>query len=131
MFSFFKRKASAESTPTIAPMSPWELSEEDQLLEEIGEYTYAKLEKVGVDLEHRKFIWKKGKALSIDQVAQRLHTAKPHMPVDDIEDSVTSWLEEAYLPDDITDGDEEERILMQVQGWLEAHEVTRQISESD
>ena len=131
MFSFFKRKASAESTPTIAPMSPWELSEEDQLLEEIGEYTYAKLEKVRVDLEHRKFIWKKGKALSIDQVAQRLHTAKPHMPVDDIEDSVTSWLEEAYLPDDITDGDEEERILMQVQGWLEAHEVTRQISESD
>ncbi len=84
-----------------------------------------------MDLEHRKFIWKKGKALSIDQVAQRLHTAKPHMPVDDIEDSVTSWLEEAYLPDDITDGDEEERILMQVQGWLEAHEVTRQISESD
>ncbi len=51
------------------------------------------------------------------------------MPIQYIEDSVMSWLEEAYMPDDITDGDEEEEAQMKIEAWLEAHEEARQASE--
>jgi len=129
MFNFFKRKAHTQPATEVAPLGPWELSEKDKLLEEIGAYTYDKLETLRVDLKARKFIWKNGDALSIDQLAQRLQKAKPNMPVDDIEDSVTDWLGEAYLPDDITDGDEEERVILEVQAWVEAHQQSRQISD--
>ena len=81
MFSFFKRKAHAESNATVPSISMWELSEEQQLLDQIGDYMYAKLEAMKVDLKRRKFKGKDGKALSIGQVAQRLHKAKPHMPI--------------------------------------------------
>ncbi len=131
MFSFFKRKARTEPTPTVSPASMWELSEEDELLDQIGVYTYDKLETLKVDLKRRKFIGKDGKALNIDQIAQRLHKAKPHMPVEDIEDSVMSWLVEAYEPEGITDGDMEEEAQLQVEAWLEVHEETRQPSEID
>lgn len=78
MFKFFKRKAHTE--PTASPASVWELSEEDELLDQIGVYTYDKLDTLKVDLERRKFIWKDGKALTIDQVAQRLHKANRTCP---------------------------------------------------
>ncbi len=130
MFSFFKRKANTESAPPASSMGMWELSEDEQLLDQIGEYTYAKLEAMKVDLERRKFKSKDGKALSIGQVAQRLHKTKPHMPIQYIEDSVMSWLEEAYMPEDITDGDEEEEAQMKIEAWLEAHEEARQDTET-
>ncbi len=129
MFSFFKRKTRIEPTPTVSSVGMWELSEEDALLDQIGVYTYDKLDTLKVDLKRRKFIWKDGKALSIDQVARRLHKAKSHMPVEDIEDSVMSWLVEAYEPEGITDGDMEEEAQLKIEAWLEAHEETRQTSE--
>lgn len=130
MFSFFKRKAHADSTSASTPMCPWELTEDEQLLDQIGEYTYAKLEKMKVDLKLEKFKAKDGKALSIGQVAQQLHQAKPHMPLHHIEDSVMSWLEEAYEPEGITDGDMEEAVQLKIEAWLEAYEETRQTSEA-
>jgi len=129
MFSFFKRKAHTEFTPTDSSMSMWVLSEDERQLDQIGEYVYAKLNRMKVDLKHRQFKGKDGKALSIDQVAQRLHKAKPHMPAHHIEDSVMGWLEEAYEPEGITDGDMEEEAQMKIDAWLEAHEQTRQASE--
>lgn len=50
------------------------------------------------------------------------------MPVEDIEDSVMSWLVEAYEPAGITDGDMEEEAQLKIEAWLEAHEETRQAS---
>jgi hypothetical protein len=129
MFSFFKRKSPTESTPVASSMSPWELSEDEQLLDQIGEYTYAKLKRMKVNLNRRKFKDKEGRALSIGQVAQRLHKAKPHMPLHHIEDSVMSWLEEAYEPEGITDGDMEEEAQLKIEAWLEAHDQARQTSE--
>lgn len=129
MFGFFTRKAHADTTPASTPMNPWELSEDEQLLDQIGEYTYAKLEKMKVDLKHETFKAKDGNALSISQVAQRLHQAKPHMPLHHIEDSVMSWLEEAYEPEGIIDGDMEEAAQLKIEAWLEAHEEARQLSE--
>ena len=132
MFGFFKRKAHTDSTPVAMEMSPWQMSEEEEeeeeLIDQIGEYTYAKLERMKVDLKGHKFKAKDGKALSIDQVARRLHRAKPHIPLLHIEDSVMSWLEEAYEPEGITDGDMEEEAQMKIETWLEAHEEARQIS---
>lgn len=51
------------------------------------------------------------------------------MPVEDIEDSVTSWLVEAYEPEGIIDGDMEEEAQLKIEAWLEAHEEIRQASE--
>lgn len=130
MFNFFKRKPSAESTQTTPPLGMWQLSEDEQLLEEIGEYTYDRLERMKVDLKRRKFRDKDGKKYDIGQIAQRLHAAKPNMPTEDIEVSVMSWLEEAYEPEGITDGDQEEQAQLQIEAWLESHEEARQESET-
>lgn len=129
MFGFFKRKTHTESTDTDVPSSPWELSDDEELLDQIGEYTYARLDAQKVNLQRRKFIWKDGKALDIGQVAQRLHKAKPRMPVHHIEDAVMSWLEEAYEPEGIIDGDMEEAAQLKIEAWLEAHEESRVTSE--
>ena len=39
-----------------------------------------------------------------------------------------SWLEVAYMPEDITDGDEEEDVQIKIEAWLDAHEQARQTS---
>lgn len=130
MFSFFKRKAT-DAVSAASSISPWELSEDEQWLDQIGEYTYSKLEGLKVNLKQRKFIWRGGRALDIGQVAKRLHKSRPDMPVDLIEDSVMSWLEEAYEPEGITDGDMEEQAQLDIEAWLEAHDDARQVSEID
>ncbi len=117
MFSFFKRKERQTQTPRLGP---WELSQDEQLLDQIGEYTYDTLDALKVNLKRRKIIWKDGKALNIDEVAQRLHETQPRMPVSDIEGSVISWLEEAYDPPGITDGDMEEEVQLEIEAWLQA-----------
>lgn len=130
MFSFFKREAT-DAVSAASSISPWELSEDEQWLDQIGEYTYSKLEGLKVNLKQRKFIWRGGRALDIGQVAKRLHKSRPDMPVDLIEDSVMSWLEEAYEPEGITDGDMEEQAQLDIEAWLEAHDDARQVSEID
>lgn len=130
MFSFFKREAT-DAVSAASSISPWELSEDEQWLDQIGEYTYSKLEGLKVNLKQRKFIWRGGRALDIGQVAKRLHKSRPDMPVDLIEDSVMSWLEEAYEPEGITDGDMEEQAQLEIEAWLEAHDDARQVSEID
>ncbi len=37
--------------------------------------------------------------------------------------------EKGKLPDNVTDADEEERIIQEVQAWVDAHEQSRKISD--
>lgn len=130
MFSFFNKKTHTPPSTQFALPGPWVLSENDQLLEEIGEYTSNKLETMCADFEASKSICKNGDALSISQLSKRLHETKLNMPVENTEDSITDWLIEAYSPEDIADGDEEERIFLEVEAWVEAHRQPYQISKT-
>jgi hypothetical protein len=129
MFGFFKRKAQADSTVTSEALGPWGLSEDEALLEQVSEYTYVQLDRLKVDLGNQKFKTKDGEALGIGELAQRLRSGKPDMPLQHIEDSIMSWLEEAFEPEGILDGDMEEAAEMAVAAWLEAYEEDRSKSE--
>ncbi len=120
MFGFFKRKLTP-SANDMTSSDPWTLSEDEQLEDDVGVYTYDALERIKVDVKRRKFIWKGGKKLSIEQVAERLHKAKPDMPLEYIEDAVIGWLEEASMPGDLDDGDAEHEHQERIEAWIEAH----------
>lgn len=127
MFGFLKRLLlKTDSTPST--VDPWSLSEDEQLIDDVGVYTYDALEHVKLDIKRHKFIWKGGKKLSIDQVAERLHQAKPDMPLELIENDVMEWLGEASMPEDLADGDEEERWQNQIEAWVDAHTEKRKSS---
>jgi len=127
MFGFLKRLLlQTDSTPST--VDPWALSEDEQLIDDVGVYTYDALEHVKVDIKRRKFIWNGGKKLSIDEVAVRLHQAKPDMPLELIENDVMEWLGEASMPEDLADGDEEERWQNQIEAWVDSHAEKRESS---
>lgn len=124
MFGFLKRLMTHADTRS-STMDPWALSEDEQLIDHVGVYTYDELEHVKVDIKRRKFIFKGGKKLSINQVAERLHQANTDMPLELIEDAVMEWLTEASMPDDLADGDAEDQWIHHTEAWVEAHSKKR------
>lgn len=127
MFGFLKRLMTHADSRS-STMDPWVLSEDEQLIDDVGVYTYDKMEHVKVDVKRRKFIFKGGKKLSINQVAERLHQANTDMPLELIEDAVMEWLTEASMPDDLADGDAEDQWIHQTEAWVEAHTEKRDTS---
>ncbi len=124
MFGLLKRLMARADSKALT-IDPWVLSEEEQLIDDVGVYTYDALERVKVDVKRHKFVWKGGKKLSINQVAERLHQANTDMPLELIEDAVMQWLTEASMPDNLADGDAEDDWIHQTEAWVEAHTEKR------
>lgn len=121
MFGLFKKKTGLAAEPGVSAAGWMRLSEDEELIDRVDEYTYTKLDRLKVDLEKRVFIWKATEPLTIEQLSQRLHSKNTVMPQELVEASVINWLEEAYMPDDIEDGDEEQAAMDAIEMWIDEY----------
>lgn len=126
MFGFFKRKEPTDAR-ILEAMFDEANSAEEREYERISEYTSELLDTLKVDVKRRKFIWKNGTALSISELAGRIHQREPSMPVDEIDTCITRWLEEAYWPDGVSEAGME-KLQARIEDWIEAHENLRDIT---
>jgi len=87
-----------ENNPFIDGLFEWMDSPRGQLSDEVREAAWQRLEKVGVDATHRKFIWEDGKRLSIDESVQRIRSDYSDFPGELIETHLIAWLEMEFAP---------------------------------
>ena len=121
MFSFFKRRPPGADDEPIGPtMFDEANSPEERELERVAEHVDDLLDTLRVDVKRRKFIGEDGVALGITGLARRIHTAEPGMAIDDIEQSITDWLEQSYCPDGISQA-RMKTLQAQIESWIEAH----------
>lgn len=121
MFSFFKRRPpEADAEPTGPTMFDEANSPEERELERVAEHVDELLDTLRVDAERRRFIGKDGVALGITELARRIHAAEPDMALDDIEQSITDWLEQSYCPEGLSQA-RMDRLQAQIEHWIEAH----------
>jgi len=128
MFGFFKRRQPVTldlDAASIEAMFDEANSPEEREYERISEHTSDLLDTLTVDVKRRKFIWKDGTQLSIIELTQRIHDAEPSMSVDDIDACVTSWLEQAYWPEGMSEA-KMEKLQIKIENWIEQHENERE-----
>lgn len=128
MFGFFKRRQPVTldlDAASIEAMFDEANSPEEREYERISEHTSDLLDTLTVDVKHRKFIWKDGTQLSIIELTQRIHNAEPSMSIDDIDACVTSWLEQAYWPEGMSEA-KMEKLQIKIENWIEQHENERE-----
>jgi len=66
-------------------------------------------------------------ALSILELAQRIHDEEPSMPVDEIDACVIQWLEQSYWPEGLSET-KMEKLQLKIEDWIEEHENTRGVT---
>lgn len=128
MFGFFKRRQPVTldlDAASIEAMFDEANSPEEREYERISEHTSDLLDTLTVDVKHRKFIWKDGTQLSIIELTQRIHNAEPSMSIDNIDACVTSWLEQAYWPEGMSEA-KMEKLQIKIENWIEQHENERE-----
>ena len=119
MFGFFRRKRSDPASPG-ATMFDEANSQEEREFERVDEHVSELLETMRVDVPRRKLVGKDGVALGIAELARRIHKAEPGMAIDDIEQSVTDWLEQSYCPEGISQA-RMDKLQARIESWVEAH----------
>lgn len=121
MFSFFKRCPPDVDAEPISPTMFDEANSPEELeSERVGEHVDKVLDTRRVDVERRRFIGGEGAELGITELARRTHAAEPGMAVDDIEQSITDWLEQSYCPEGISQA-RMGKLQAQIEDWVEAH----------
>lgn len=110
-----------EDNPFIEGLFDWMSSPEGQLYDEISETVSFALEKADVDAKKRKIIWEDGTRLSLTESAQRIYAEHPDFPLDQIEESVISWLEGGFAPDTYSEKQLEELDRL-TEKWIDDHE---------
>jgi len=119
MFGWFRRRR-PDPGGSGATMFDEVNSEREREFERVDEHVSELLETLRVDVPRRKLIGKDGAALGIGELARRVHAAEPGMAIDDIEQSVTDWLEQSYCPEGISEA-RMEKLQAKVEAWVEAH----------
>ena len=129
MFGFFKRRPPVSlelDGASIEAMFDEANSPSELEYERISEHTSDILDNLKVDIKLRKFIWNDGTALSITQLAQRIHDADPSMPIDEIDLCVIQWLEQSYCPEGTSEA-KMELLQLKIEDWIEEHENNQQV----
>ena len=119
MFGFFRRRRS-DPESAVAAMFDEANSEQEREFERVDEHVSQLLETMEVDVPRRKLVGKDGVALGIGELARRIHAAEPDMAIDDIEQSVTDWLEQSYCPEGISEA-RMDKLQAKIEAWVEAH----------
>ena len=124
MFGFFKRRKPVTlelDSATIEAMFDEVDSSEERAYGRVSEYTSDLLDTLKVDIKQRRFIWTDGAALSISELTQRIHDAEPSMSVDQIDECITQWLEQAYCPEGIS-ASAMDKLQVKIEEWIETHQ---------
>ena len=119
MFGFFRRRRPGAG-PAGATMFDEANSPQEREFERVDEHVSEWLEAMRVDVRRRRFVGRDGAALGIGELVGRIHAAEPDLAADDIEQSVTEWLEQSYCPEGISE-ERMEKLQAQIEDWVEAH----------
>ncbi|ASJ73891.1 hypothetical protein [Granulosicoccus antarcticus] len=128
MFGFFKRCKPVTlelDSATIEAMFDEVNLPDEREYERISEHVADLLDTLKVDINNRKFVWKNGTALGITELTQHIHNAEPAMAVDEVDMCITHWLEEAYCPEGISEG-QMEKLQVKIENWIEDHQNERE-----
>lgn len=115
----------SENDPFIGGLFGRMDSPRGQLSDEVREVVWHRLEKVDVDITHRKLVWEDGRRLSIGESVQRIHTDYPDFPIELVETRLISWLEMEFAPKTYSQEqpDELDRLI---EKWVNDHYDQRQ-----
>ncbi len=100
-FLFRRRGKSVVASESLSPgSSSWHLDEEEARADEVGVYVGDILSELTIDARARRIVWFDGRALSIDQLIERLHARHTQYSPEELSEAVVEWLLMNGSPED-------------------------------
>ena len=96
------RQPPSEDPAFLQDLSEWMDSAEGEQYLQISETLAQLLENVQLDAQHRQFIWPTGKRRGLEQSVRYIRKQHPGFPAQTIADALISWVEQGYVPKNLS-----------------------------
>lgn len=110
--------------PFLDGFTEWMDSPEGQLTDEARETVWPRLDTAQIDAQRGTIGWPGAPPLDIEQAVHHIHENHPHLSTALIEDSLISWLEMEYAPQNYSPK-QLDTLEQHIDRWIKKHRRSR------